>query len=110
METFRNCMFLVYGIIGVGVTAFCVWVLPAFVMEAADRIAPLFERIPMNWSVRIQDWFYSTAANIHEYLVDKEEEIGRHRKIDKDINFFSDIVMEVREVNEGRRMPVSING
>lgn len=101
---------MIFAILSVLVTAFCIWVLPALAMEVFDRVLPLFDNIPMTWTVTIPAYFYNVAANIHDYLVDKDEEIGRHRKIDNDPDFFTNIVMEVREINEGRRMPVSING
>ena len=96
METFYHIVGGIYIVLGVSVVSFCLYILPKLVLE-------MLEHIPAGWLDTIQDYFYSIIAEIVDHFRDIEK--IRHRKID-----FSGWVQEVREINEGRRMPVSIRG
>lgn len=105
METFAYVVFMIYAILGVGVTAFIVWILPSLVMVTWDAISP-FVMAEWNSLVSKVDVFLIDLKEHYEFL---EREKGRHRKMDVD-NFFGCAVLEMREIREGRRLPVSISG
>lgn len=110
METFGTSALLIYAIISICVIGFSLSIVPALFMELVDRVGPLFHNMPMGWTVKIEYWFYDFAANIYEFIVDKDEERARHRRNEDDPDFFTRLVIEQREINEGRRTPMNING
>jgi hypothetical protein len=115
MKEFGFVAYVLYGALSVGVTTFVIWLLPPSVLSLWEQVSPgiLFfvSQIPMGWTLTIQNYFYSIVGEINEYCRVREAEItGRHRKFKEIEDFFSTAVQELREVNEGRRTPVTING
>lgn len=97
MNMFYHVAGSIYIFLGIAVVLFGGYVL--FMV----LVLPALEYIPAGWTVTAQDYIYSIVAEIVEHL--SEVEHSRHRKID-----FTQWVLEAREINEGRRMPVSISG
>jgi hypothetical protein len=95
MNAFYHVVGAIYIILGIGVVLFCTRILFLLILEA-------LEYIPAGWIDVFQNYFYSIVGELNEHL--RETEQARHRKID-----FSHWVREVREINEGRRMPVRFN-
>ena len=117
MDNFMYVAFMVYTIIGVCVVAFAVCLLPSIILSTWDYLSDRFRSFDILWDEsrlkQLADGFVN--EKLHPFILDVREhyeflrqEKGRHTK---DIEeFFSTAVQEFREVNEGRRMPVSING
>lgn len=77
------------------------WLWEMFIDHAWN---PMLERIPVPaWLVSPKTVFFNIIAEINEHL--RDVNTARHRKID-----FTEWVQDVREISEGRRMPVSIHG
>lgn len=93
-EEMQYVVWMLYTIVGVGLIAFIVWVLPSLVMSTYDALYSALDRL---------------ILEIKEHFDFLEREKGRHRKMNFE-QWFHEAVIEFREVNEGKRMPVSISG
>lgn len=102
MESLLNIISVLYAVVAAVAVAFIIWVLPVAVFEFWDS----FIRPEWNRAVRNLDTFLIELKEHHQWL---EWEQGRHR-VKNTEHEFSTWLAEIIEAEEGKRMPVSING
>jgi hypothetical protein len=101
MESALYVSLMLYTILGVLATAFCVWILPCILEELACIIKT-------EWTQHFIPWLDQYLIDLKEHYQWLEWEQGRHR-VSKGEEF-SAWLREKIQVEEGFRMPMSIRG
>lgn len=116
MIEFAYMAYILYAILGVCVVSFAIMLLPPIFFSVREAISEWFDALfnegQLNQIVEtfLNERLHPFILDIREHHEFLKQEKGRHA-FDKEFEeFFETAVKELREVNEGRRSPVSING
>lgn len=108
METRYYVAFVLYAILSVGVIAFVVWIFPPLFFSTYEAVSVSIDSITQEYN--------NFVYNVNDYIIDIRGRFqflaqgkGRHEEIRFE-ELFLMALQEIREINEGRRMPVTIRG